>query len=211
MTGTELNSSPNPQSALSAPFNALLFEAAALGQQVRNRGRNLNDSGTSGVAISLMEVLMEGGPQTVPQLARAGATSRQNIQVQVNRMLKAGLLELRTNPAHCKSPLVALSVQGQLALTTRMAEMQQQWRVELNGISDPEIASALEVLRKIRTKLQKPSRIPSLKRQRAGRVTGPHVAAETLENEEVVALRPAVPADERNYDPQDEDMPLSLL
>lgn len=210
MTGSELNAPSDARSALSAPFNALLFEAAALGQQVRNRGRNL-DGAASGVAVSLMETLMEGGPQTVPQLARAGATSRQNIQVQVNRMLKAGLLELRTNPAHRKSPLVALSVQGQVALTARMAEMQQQWRVELSGISDPEIASALEVLRKIRTTLQKPSRPRSLKLRRAGQVTGPHVTIETLESEEMVSLRPAVPADERNYDPQDEDMPLSLL
>ena len=66
----------------------------------------------------LLHCLQQFGPQTVPQIARANATSRQNVQIQVNRLIAGGWLELTTNPAHKRSALVCLTRQGRAALAS---------------------------------------------------------------------------------------------
>ena len=60
----------------------------------------------------LLETLAEKGPQTVPQLARGRGTSRQNIQILVNRLLQSGSIELVKNPGHKRSFLVQLTHLG---------------------------------------------------------------------------------------------------
>ena len=61
---------------------------------------------------AVLESLATHGAQTVPALARARPVARQHIQVLVNDLVEWGLVETRPNPAHKRSPLVALTVLG---------------------------------------------------------------------------------------------------
>jgi DNA-binding MarR family transcriptional regulator len=62
---------------------------------------------------AVMESLDEGGPQTVPQIARAKGVSRQHIQAIVDQLVPAGLAASAENPAHRRSKLIALTPRGQ--------------------------------------------------------------------------------------------------
>jgi DNA-binding MarR family transcriptional regulator len=61
----------------------------------------------------VLESLSAGGAQTVPALARARPVARQHIQVLVNDLAALGLVEMRPNPAHQRSPLVQLTPLGE--------------------------------------------------------------------------------------------------
>jgi DNA-binding MarR family transcriptional regulator len=61
---------------------------------------------------AVLERLTEGGPMTVPQMARARRCSRQHIQAQVDALRDRGLVRSRDNPAHRRSPLIELSDEG---------------------------------------------------------------------------------------------------
>src|SRR5678815_4790710 len=83
-----------------------------------------NPEGLPVAGVHLMETLLVHGPQTVPQIGRRKLTSRQNIQVLVNRLVRAGWVYLEPNPAHKRSALVCLTDTGRrLALGARDREM----------------------------------------------------------------------------------------
>lgn len=67
---------------------------------------------------AVMETLHERGPRTVPQVAREQDVSRQHIQVVVNGLLEAGLVECLDNPDHLRSPIVCLTAAGTKACET---------------------------------------------------------------------------------------------
>ena len=56
---------------------------------------------------------LAGGPRTVPDIARRKSVTRQHIQLLVDELVEAELVELRPNPAHQRSPLVALTRRGE--------------------------------------------------------------------------------------------------
>jgi DNA-binding MarR family transcriptional regulator len=98
-----------------------LAALAAIVKQTRlvfHRLRALGDRLHRDVAVStamrgVMESLAEAGPQTVPQLARARPVARQQIQVVVDALVRAALVEARANPAHRRSALIALTARGE--------------------------------------------------------------------------------------------------
>jgi DNA-binding MarR family transcriptional regulator len=61
---------------------------------------------------AVMEALA-GGPRTVPDIARSKSVTRQHIQLLVDELARFDLVELKPNPAHLRSPLVALSRKGE--------------------------------------------------------------------------------------------------
>src|SRR5258708_1691561 len=69
---------------------------------------------------SVLQAVHRSGAQTVPQIARLNSTSRQNIQVLVNRLKKEGCIEVVPNPAHRRSSLVRLTEQGRAALSVML-------------------------------------------------------------------------------------------
>jgi DNA-binding MarR family transcriptional regulator len=72
--------------------------------------------------LNLLQVLARNGPRTVPQIARTRGTSRQNIQIMVNRLEKVGWVESIPNAAHKRSLLVVITPPGRdrlLAATSR--------------------------------------------------------------------------------------------
>ncbi len=70
------------------------------------------DLGITASMCAVMEILHGRGPRTVPQIAREKDVSRQHIQIVVNALLAAGLVECLDNPDHLRSPMVCLSAAG---------------------------------------------------------------------------------------------------
>ncbi len=70
---------------------------------------------------AVLEFLDRGGAQTVPELARSRSVSRQHIQSSVNELAALGWLETQPNPAHRRSPLIALTQSGQGRLAAAQA------------------------------------------------------------------------------------------
>src|SRR5262245_22520126 len=70
----------------------------------------------TGALRSIMRSLDKLGEQTVPQMARACAVSRQHVQTIVSLLVEEGLVELAPNPAHKRSPLARLTPLGKKAV-----------------------------------------------------------------------------------------------
>ena len=70
---------------------------------------------------AVLEFLDRGGPQTVPALARSRSVSRQHIQSSVNELAALGWLQTQPNPAHRRSPLIALTQSGRGRLAAAQA------------------------------------------------------------------------------------------
>ncbi len=97
--------------------------------------------------------LADGGPQTVPQMARLRPTSRQHIQVLVNRLRELGLVQAEENPDHRRSKLVRLTPEG-----ARTAGMMRDREAHLLAeaaipLTAAEIAAAAATLRVVRMAL----------------------------------------------------------
>src|SRR5436305_7931387 len=90
-------------------LEALLIEVNGLANRLKSNNPKETIPSASRVAL---QVLQRCGPQTVPQIARARFSSRQNIQILVNRLQKEGLVELVENPDHKRSVLVRLTHRG---------------------------------------------------------------------------------------------------
>ncbi len=105
----------------------------------------------------VLESLAEGGPQTVPQLARARPVSRQHLQTHVNALLDEGLVVLDPNPAHKRSPLVSITHAGEKTLKD-MARRERAGirRLDLE-VSNQELQFAADVMRRVRTALESAS------------------------------------------------------
>lgn len=74
-----------------------------------------DDLGITAAMRGVMETLAEGGPRTVPDIARDKGVSRQHIQVLADALARAGLAAFKDNPAHKRSSLVALTDTGRAA------------------------------------------------------------------------------------------------
>jgi len=96
---------------------------------------------------AVLESVVDGGPQTVPHMARVRPVTRQHIQGLVNALLEAGLVEYVDNPAHKRSKLVAPTAAG---IATFEAMRTRENQAFLNAdipVSAEEIEAATKVLR----------------------------------------------------------------
>jgi len=137
------------------PLGVLFDETVALFHRLRLTAEEIHGQGEASAGRrGVLRSLGRGGAQTVPQLARARPVSRQHIQVLVNALLGDGLVELRENPAHRRSRLVALTRKGALLL----AAMEEREGRLLSRLAVPasarELDAAAAVLRKVRESLE---------------------------------------------------------
>jgi len=106
-----------------------------------------------GGSWGLMRSLAQGGPQTVPQLARARPVARQRIQRLVDELAAAGLVELADNPHHRRSRLVRLTPRG----AARHAEVTRRVREAAGrlaaGLQPAELEAARRVLAQLGARL----------------------------------------------------------
>ena len=70
------------------------------------------DIGITSAMRAVMESLAPDHAATVPEIARSKLVSRQNVQVLVDALAAKRMVETRPNPAHKRSPLVALTPLG---------------------------------------------------------------------------------------------------
>jgi len=104
---------------------------------------------------AVLELLLLGGPATVPRMARARGMSRQHIQQQVDALLDHGFTERQDNPAHKRSPVIALTDAGRaLIQSLRADEFNALARIQA-GVSDNATAEAAQVLSAWRAALQR--------------------------------------------------------
>lgn len=111
------------------------------------------DLGVTTAMRGVMRSLAMRGPTSVPDLARERPVSRQHMQTVVDQLLLAGMAEPRLNPAHRRSSLIALTVQGEAAIqqmTRREAALIAELspRIRLEGL-----AAAVEVLGEVEIEL----------------------------------------------------------
>ncbi|MFO0697854.1 MAG: MarR family transcriptional regulator [Nitrospira sp.] len=113
--------------------------------QLKALGDELHgDLGVTVAMRAVMESLAEDGEQTVPQIARTKAVSRQHIQINVDELADARLVELQDNPGHKRSPFVVLTKKGRATFSgMRRREggilekiAQEFTAAELNQVSD---------------------------------------------------------------------------
>jgi DNA-binding MarR family transcriptional regulator len=98
--------------------------------------------------------LGRNGGQTVPDLARARRTSRQNIQIVVNRLKSQGLAEFVRNPNHKKSSLVQLTQKGR-SLAERIQDAEARLlSYVLTDLSQDELAVTTRCLQRLRQALE---------------------------------------------------------
>jgi DNA-binding MarR family transcriptional regulator len=137
-------------SALHERFEALLVEVNGLANRLKATDPRVAIPCASRAAL---QVLQKHGPQTVPQIARARFSSRQNIQILMNRLKDEGLVEFVSNPDHKRSALVSLTPRGQAAIAQATAEEAKLSIELLPAFSPMELSSATEVLNRLRTLL----------------------------------------------------------
>jgi DNA-binding MarR family transcriptional regulator len=104
---------------------------------------------------AVLELLLLSGAAPVPDMARVRGVSRQHIQQQVDALLEHGLVERQDNPAHKRSPLIALTDKGRaLIQSMRADEHNALGRIQV-GVSDNAMAEAAQVLSAWRAALQR--------------------------------------------------------
>jgi DNA-binding MarR family transcriptional regulator len=102
---------------------------------------------------AVLERLAREGPATVPGVARSRHVTRQHIQTLVNALLERKLVELRDNPAHKRSPLIGLTLEGAETIR-RVKRKEARWLARQDvGVSPRALKEAATVLRTVRAGL----------------------------------------------------------
>lgn len=160
-----------------------------------HRGEQLSASGRI-----LLQTLQLQGQQTVPALAHIRSTSRQNIQVLVNRLAAAGYIEFVVNPDHKRSDLVGLTEAGRALLSSANEREASLLATLLPHTTEAEVRDAAELLRKLRLLLG-----GERKRRKANRKPEANAHSVVIAETETVSAPTADSA-------QDEDeLPVNLL
>ena len=135
-------------------LEALFTEVNSLAIHFRGGlGSAGGEEGFTGGVSGVLKALGGDGPHTVPGVARVRRTSRQNIQIVVNRLRKAGLVEIESNPAHKRSALIRLTEKGKVVLG-QIQEAESGRRESIFAqIPEEDVACTRRVLSQIRQSL----------------------------------------------------------
>ena len=132
-------------------LRAVVDETIALFHRLRWVAEQLyGEPGRSTSRRGILRGLQRYGPQTVPQLARARAVTRQHVQLVVDGLVAARLVVLRPNPAHARSRLVAITAQGEALVAAMDAVDDRVLRVIGPGLVTEDLATTARTLRAVR-------------------------------------------------------------
>ncbi len=106
-------------------------------------------SGITAGMRAILESVIGGGPQTVPQMARARPVSRQHIQTLVNDLLVLKLVEYADNPAHRRSKVVRATQQGKRLFAQLRTEEDEAFGQLPIDLTPDELDSAARVLTRL--------------------------------------------------------------
>jgi DNA-binding MarR family transcriptional regulator len=140
----------------------LLQEINSVAIRLRQRGRPVAGipGEVPGAEHAVLEIIRRSGALTVPQIARERSTSRQNIQILVDRLAATGQVELANNPAHKRSVLVQLTSGGK-ALLDAGSSNQKQLMAHLGSVLSPsEVGATIDVLKRIQGLLSSALEMP---------------------------------------------------
>ena len=109
----------------------------------------------SGPRRTVLAGLADSGPQTVAQMARVRAQSRQRFQPLINALIADGLVEATPNPAHRQSPLMVITAKGRRTVA-RMRAVEAKGRRQMQvAVSARQVAAAAAVLSDVRRDLER--------------------------------------------------------
>jgi DNA-binding MarR family transcriptional regulator len=97
-----------------------------------------------------MDIIDRFGAITVPQISRERSTSRQNIQILIDRLEAEGRVELLENPAHKRSALVRLTQKGRVSLREEAGARNDLLSELGSRLSESEVREAISALSKVR-------------------------------------------------------------
>ena len=148
MRGSQAKGGASPAES---PFNSMINETVSLFHRLRIVADQIHHRGEmTGALRSILRSLDKLGEQTVPQMARARAVSRQHVQTLVNQLIVERLVELAPNPAHKRSPLARLTPLGQKTVDAmNRNEAGLLGKADL-GVTEKELREAAETLRTVR-------------------------------------------------------------
>lgn len=139
------------EARVESPLNSLVNETVLLFHRLRIVADQIHHRGeTTGALRSILRSLDKLGEQTVPQMARARAVSRQHVQALVNQLVEERLVELISNPAHKRSPLARLTPLGKKtvdAMNNNEAGLLSKAGL---SVSDQDLLQTAETLRTVR-------------------------------------------------------------
>lgn len=125
----------------------LIWEIRRVFQRLRSVSDTmLEDLGITASKRAVLEVLAGAEALSVPQIAIQLSVTRQHIQVLVNSLLSRGLATSAENPAHKRSPLISLSVEGKdlfLVIEERECHLLKALQA---SFSNADLATALNTL-----------------------------------------------------------------
>jgi len=197
------NPSANPGSASNAELTGgsavdwLFSEASALSLALKKlpfASFPNDDLMISGSAV--LSILLEHGARTVPHIADLRQTSRQNIQILINRLAAARCVELVPNPHHKRSQLVRITSRGREMLTNRR-QLESRMLADLaSRLPLADLQSAAALLQRLRTELGASNT----------------VSASTKDKKEVRTEAPVSPVSKPEPAPDtDNSLPVNLL
>jgi DNA-binding MarR family transcriptional regulator len=134
-----------------SPFDSLINETVSLFHRLRVVADQIHHRGEmTGGLRSILRGLDKLGEQTVPQMARARAVSRQHVQALVNQLVGERLVEFVANPAHKRSPLARLTALGKKTVDAmNRNEARLLSKADLD-VTDKDLRQAAETLRTVR-------------------------------------------------------------
>ncbi len=136
-------------------MDELFNEVRLLFNTLVHTGEQLHDdSDMTMPRRAVLEHLLKQGPATVPAIARARRVTRQHIQALVNPLLQEGLVERVENPAHRRSKLIRLTAAGWKLIDDMRRRESHHLDQKRIGVSEAELGSAAEVLRRVREALE---------------------------------------------------------
>jgi DNA-binding MarR family transcriptional regulator len=130
-------------------IQALLSEIRSLAIRLR-QGVAPRPDGLPPGGQQVLEILLLRGEQTVPQIARLRGTSRQNIQILVNRLQTDGCVDLISNPAHKRSCLVRVTEKGSQMMSAARRTNDSSLAVLSSLVPVADVLSTTATLRRIR-------------------------------------------------------------
>ena len=107
-------------------------------------------------------IAIAGEPLTAPNIATAMGITRQGVQKQLNLLLNEGLVQALSNQQHERSPLYALTPEGQCAYD-KAIELQMKWAKALAQQLEPaQLHATIELLKRLEASLPS-TPLPTLK------------------------------------------------
>lgn len=137
-----------------ALFTAVVLEIFRLNRLLLDAGDAL--TAPAGLTSARWQVLgiVEHGPATVSEVARAMGLTRQSVQETANGLQAERFVEFAPNPRHRRAKLILMTLKGHAAMET-VRRRHAIWANELGGRHDvAALGSTMARLREVRASLE---------------------------------------------------------